>query len=133
LSGHRRPAAVVAAALLAFLSAGTAFAATPQQIYKDVIDNAKLDGRYSSAELERAFDLPTDVGTDQKPRKPIRVLVASEAAEAPAAPARAADRRIPFSAIDAALVAAGALPLLLVGVGLRRRVSAPRKAQALSG
>lgn len=133
MSGHRRPAAVAAAALLAFVCASPASAATPQQIYKDIIDNEKLDGQYTPAELKRAFVLPRDVGTDGKPRKPIRVASASEAAAAPAAPERAAERRVPFSAIDAAFVGAGTLPLLLVGAGLRRRVSAPRKAQALSG
>lgn len=133
MSGHRRLVAVAAVALLALLCAGSAFAATPQKIYSDLTDNGKLDGRYTRAELERAFNLAPLLGTDAElPRTPIRVPLASEGAPA----ARAADkpdRRVPFSALDAALMVAGGGPLLLIGAGLRRRLAEPRKAQVVSG
>src|SRR5688572_8226022 len=58
MSGHRRLVAVGAAATLALLGGGTAFAATPQEIYRDLADNGRLDGRYTRAEVERAFNLP---------------------------------------------------------------------------
>ena len=132
MSGHWRPAAVAAAALLGLACAGSGFAATPQQIYKDVIENGRLDGSYTLAELNRAFPVKKNVKTEPAPRRPIRVAAASEAAETPPTRVRH-DRRIPFSGIDAALLAAGAAPLFLVAAGLRRRASAPRKAQALSG
>ena len=70
MARNRRLMAVAAASLLAlitFLSAGTAYAATPQEIYRDLADNGQLDGRYTRAEIERAFDLPPSVGTDEHP------------------------------------------------------------------
>jgi hypothetical protein len=132
---NRRLLAVAAASLLALLalfSAGTAYAATPQKIYSDLADNGRLDGRYTRADIERAFDLPPAVGTDALPREPIRVPYASEAASSPQATGRT-DRRIPFSALDAALLVAGGAPLLLIGAGLRRRLSEPGKAQVAGG
>lgn len=133
MSGHRRLVAVAAASLLALLCAGSAFAATPQKIYRDLADNGKLDGRYTRAEIERAFTLPPAVGTDATlPRKPIRESQANEAAPAPRATGTT-DRRIPFSALDAALLVAGGGPLLLIGAGLRRRLFEPDKAQVVGG
>ena len=32
--------------------------ATSQEIYRDLADNGKLDGRYTRVEIEQAFDLP---------------------------------------------------------------------------
>jgi hypothetical protein len=135
MARNRRPVAVAAASLLAFLSllsAGTAYAATPQKIYRDLADNGQLDGHYTRAEIERAFDLPPSVGTDEHPREPIRVPQANEAAPAPQATGKT-DRRVPFSALDAALLAAVGGPLLLIGAGLRRRLSEPSKAQVVGG
>lgn len=130
---HRRLVAVAAGSLLAVLCAGSAYAATPQTIYRDLADNGKLDGRYTQAEIKRAFDLPSVLGTDERlPRKPIREPQAHEAAPQLQA-ARKADRRIPFSALDAALLVAGGAPLLLIGAGLRRRLSEPSNAQVVGG
>jgi hypothetical protein len=127
--------AVVAFSLLALLSlltAGTAYAATPQKIYRDLADNGQLDGNYTRSEIERAFDLPPSVGTDEHPREPIREPQASEAAPAPQATGKT-DRHVPFSALDAALLAAVGGPLLLIGAGLRRRLSEPSKAHVVGG
>jgi hypothetical protein len=132
MARNRRLVAVAAASLLALLSAGTAYAATPQQIYRDLADNGQLDRRYTRADVERAFVLPPSVGTDEHPREPIRVPQASEAAPAPQASGKS-DRRVPFSALDAALLAAVGGPLLLIGAGLRRRLSEPSKAQVVGG
>jgi hypothetical protein len=130
---QRRLVAVAAASLLALLCAGTAFAATPQKIYRDLADNGKLDGHYTRAEVERAFNLPTVVRTDaQLPRKPIREPQHTEAAPGQRGSGKP-DRRIPFSALDAALLVAVGVPLLLVGAGLRRRLSEPSKAQVVGG
>ena len=96
MARNRRLMAVAAASLLAlFPLAGTAYAATPQTIYRDLADNGHLDGRYTRAEIERAFDLPPAVGTDELPREPIRVPQASEAAPASQATGKT-DRRIPL-------------------------------------
>lgn len=131
MARNRRLTAVAAASLLALLFAGTAYAATPQKIYRDLADNGRLDGHYTRAEIERAFDLPPSVGTDEHPREPIRVPQVNEAA--PAQATGKTDRRVPFSALDAALLAAVGGPLLLIGVGLRRRLSEPSKAQVVGG
>lgn len=128
----RRLVIVAAASLLALLSAGTAYAATPQTIYRDLADNGQLDGRYTRSDIERAFHLPPAVGTDELPREPIRVPQESEAAPASQATGTT-DRRIPFSALDAALLVAGGGPLLLIGAGLRRRLSEPSKAHVVGG
>ena len=121
MARNRRLVAVAAAALLALFCASSAFAATPQKIYRDLADNGQLDGHYTRAEIERAFDLQPSVGTEEHPREPIRVSQASEAA--PAHATGKTDRRVPFSALDVALLAAVGGPLLLVGAGLRRRLS----------
>ena len=137
MSGYRRLAAVGAVAALALLGAGTAFAATPQEIYRDLADNGRLDGKYTRADVERAFNLRQVLRTDKPPataRKPIGVSPSAEGAPAPAAPSRRPERRVPFSALDVALLVAGGGPLLLIGAGLRRRgPAAPPEAPVVSG
>ncbi|HEU6446738.1 MAG TPA: hypothetical protein VFL61_16925 [Gaiellaceae bacterium] len=134
MSGHRL-LAVAAASLLALGCAGSAFAATPQKIYRDLTDNGRLDGTYTRAEIERAFDLPPKVRTDPSPatpRRPIGVPAAGEAAP-PSAERSRPSRRVPFSSLDAALLVAGGGPLLLIGAGLRRRaVSTPARPRVVS-
>jgi hypothetical protein len=136
MSGYRRLAAVGATAALALVGAGSAFAATPQQIYRDLADNNRLDGTYTRAEIARALNPSTVVRTDalqqaRVPRKPIAVHE-DEARSSTAADR--SDRRVPFSALDVALLVAGGGPLLLIGAGLRRRIAeAPRRASAASG
>ena len=135
MSGHRRPAAVAAALLLVLAPASPAFAATPQKIYRDLADNGKLDGTYTAAEIERAFTLPSVIGTDPQglPRRPIRVPASAEAGSTASPAATRSERRVPFSGLDAALLVAVAGPLLLIGAGLRRRFGTPHGAQAVRG
>ena len=125
MSSFRRLAAIGAVAALALLGAGSAFAATPQKIYRDLADNGRLDGTYTRAEIERAFNLPQVLKTDPRkldvPRKPIAMPAASDGIQAPQA-AKRSPRRVPFSALDAALLIAGGGPLLLIGVAFRRRM-----------
>lgn len=125
----RRPVlAVTFAAAIALFLSGSALAASPQTIYKDLADNGKLDRRYSQADLARAFNVERVMGTD--PRKP--------AAKVPPAPALASsdkqsNRKLPFSGLDLALLTVGGGPLLLIGIGLRRRLSpAPSQARVVS-
>ena len=129
MSGHRRLAAVGAVAALALLGAGSAFAATPQKIYRDLADNGRLDGKYTRADIERAFNLRQVLRTDEQPtiapRKPIAVARAGEATQSPRAVKRS-ERRVPFSVLDVALLVAGGGPLLLIGAGLRRRMVSTR-------
>jgi hypothetical protein len=133
MSVIRRLVAVGAVATLALVGAGSAFAATPQKIYRDLADNGRLDAKYTRAEIERAFNLPQALRTDVQPaapRKPIADPSTSEAAQSPRATGRTV-RRVPFSALDAALLVAGGGPLLLIGAGLRRRLApVPNEARA---
>jgi hypothetical protein len=114
---------IVAACALAF--AGPAVAASPQKIYKDLADNGKLDKRYSGADLARAFNLKQVMGTDQLPVVPMRRPAA--VTSRPTASKRS-HRTIPFTGLDLALLTVGGGPLLLIGIGLRRRL-APAAAQ----
>jgi hypothetical protein len=107
---------------VALACVGPAAAVSPQRIYKDLADNGRLDGRYSDADIARAFNLERVVRTDQ--RRP-----AQAEAQAPVTPtARTTERSspaIPFTGLDLALLTVGGGPLLLIGIVLRRRLSAP--------
>jgi hypothetical protein len=112
--------AAMAAALGALLLTASAGAATPQQIYRDLADNGRLDRKYSRADIERAFgsnpSIPAYARPDQVPRKP-------QARPVPrVAPTDSADdgRSLPFTGLDAALFGAVGGPLLLLGAGMRR-------------
>jgi hypothetical protein len=107
---------------VALACAGPAFAASPQRIYKDLADNGRLDGRYRNADIARAFNLERVVRTDQ--RRP-----AQAEAQAPVTPkaltTERSSRTLPFTGLDLALLTVGGGPLLLIGIGLRRRLSGP--------
>jgi hypothetical protein len=120
----RRVAALGALVILACTGGASAFAATPQRIYRDIADGS-LDGNYSKADIERAF-LRAEVRTDGRTmaRRPIVDNRAPQAAEQPRVEKQVETRRVPFSALDAALLIAGGVPLLLIAAGLRRRVTA---------
>lgn len=47
--------AVIFLSAAAVIAATGAFAATPQEIYRDYADNGRLDGQYSPADLERVL------------------------------------------------------------------------------
>lgn len=123
----RRPVLVLATlAACALALAAPAAAASPQAIYKDLADNGKLDGRYSQADIARAFNLERVMGTDEAgvpTRRPAAVYrpVATERSE----------RKIPFSGLDVALLVVGGGPLLLIGIGLRRRMSGAPQARVV--
>jgi hypothetical protein len=109
---------VVASCVLAF--AGPASAASPQTIYADLADNGKLDGRYSRADIARAFNLERVIRTDAQLRPTRRPASATPSRD----PAAQTDRRIPFTGLDVALLILGGGPMLLIGLGLRRRLAA---------
>jgi hypothetical protein len=113
----RRVLVLIAVGLGMLAFAGPTLAASPQTIYRDLADNGRLDRRYSQADLARAFNLDRVVGTDQSPlRRPAAVSPSPTAA-------KRSSRKIPFSGLDLALLIGGGGPLLLIGVGLRRRIT----------
>jgi hypothetical protein len=118
--GKRRGAvtATLASGLGALLLTANAGAATPQQIYRDLADNGRLDQKYSRADLDRALSnasLPAYTRPEYVPRTP-------QTRPVPAlAPASAEDPgSLPFTGLDAALFGAVGGPLLLLGAGMRR-------------
>jgi hypothetical protein len=115
----------VGSCMLAF--AGPTLAASPQRIYRDLADNGRLDRRYSQADLARAFNLERVVGTDERPmRRPATVSPSPTSV-------RRSGRKIPFSGLDLALLTAGGGPLLLIGIGLRRRITASPRPTGVAG
>jgi hypothetical protein len=116
---------IVTAAAMALVGAGVASAASPQTIYKDLAHNGRLDGRYSRADIARAFNLDRVVRTDR--REP--GLVRPAATIPRVAPTKQSERRVPFTGLDLALLIVGGGPLLLIGIFLRRRVT-PAAAEA---
>ena len=139
MSRLRRMGTVGTFAALALVGTGSAFAATPQQIYRDIGDNGKLDRQYSAADLDRAFDLLSVVGTDPRPADGPKL---NQIMPARAAPPRAtkrsdrrvprSDRRVPFSALDAALFGAGCVPLLLIVAGFGSATARLKRSRPVS-
>jgi hypothetical protein len=111
--------ATLASVLGALLLTASAGAATPQQIYRDLADNGRLDHKYSRADIERAFgnpSIPAYARPEYVPRTP-------QARPAPAVvPTDSVNegRSLPFTGLDAALFGAVGGPLLLLGAGMRR-------------
>ena len=110
--------ATLAPWLGALLLTPSAGAATPQQIYRDLADNGRLDRTYSRADLDRALNnpsLPAYARPEREaPKPPPRAV--------PVAPTASVDddRSLPFTGLDAALFGAVGGPLLLLGAGMRR-------------
>lgn len=104
---------IVAALVMAF--SGLAFAAgtTPQDIYNDYADNGKLDGTYTDAQLQAYLnDANTHQYGNDSTIGDLDTLVKSILNQ---------DRNeFPFTGLEMALVAVGALVLIGGGVALRR-------------
>lgn len=109
----RRVLLVVTLTAVIFVAlSGVALAATPQQIYNDYVDNGKLDGTYTDAEL-RAYlnsayvhqygDVTKTIELDTLVK---RILASRD--------------RFPFTGFEIALMAVGVLVLAGAGVGLRQ-------------
>ncbi len=109
----------LATGLVVLSTAGSAGAATPQQIYRDLADNGRLDRAYSRRDLDRALRNPSIPGYTS--RAPLERAPHSRPAPARPMPAPArAGRTLPFTGLDLALFGAVGGPLLLLGAGMRR-------------
>ena len=116
---RRALTAAVAAGVLALLAAGNAGAATPQEIYRDLADNGRLDRTYSRADIERAFGSNPTIPGYIRPARQLRTPQVRRAPEA--TPSADSDgSSLPFTGLDAALFGAVGGPLLLLGAGVRR-------------
>lgn len=126
----RRPVLTLTlVALSALTFVGPTLAASPQKIYKDLADNGRLDGKYRRADIARAFNLERVIRTDRQPptRRPAAFT------PRPTSPAKRSSGRLPFTGLDLALLTVGGGPLLLIGIGLRRRVTAPAPKAVVGG
>jgi hypothetical protein len=129
-AGLRPMLTFILVGLLALACAGPAAAAPPQRIYKDLADNGRLDRRYTEADIARAFNLERVVGTDQ--RRPSQVEARAPVMPAPGRAERS-ERTIPFTGLDLALLVVGGGPLILIGLGLRRRLSPAARVEVIGG
>lgn len=107
--------AFAAVCLLVF--AGSASAATPQRIYRDLADNGRLDHHYSKRDINRALHMPSlrryKVDTSQSRPDPTPLSGSSSPDKA---------RSIPFSGVDLAFFGGVGGPLLILGAALGRLV-----------
>jgi hypothetical protein len=119
--------AVAALAGAAVVGVPGAFAATPQQIYRDYADNGRLDGHYSKADLSRALKDAVIQGygkpTTNKGIVPAIVTQKNKGTGGVAGaslPAAKKQGSLPFTGADLALMTVGGFSLLLLGGALRR-------------
>ena len=118
MAARRRTLTACVIAVIGLIGAGSASAASPQRIYADLADNGRLDGRYSRADVERALNLRQVLRTDEGSRPAVR-----RPTSRPSRPPESS-ATLPFTGLDLALLTLGGGPLLLIGLGIRRRVAA---------
>jgi hypothetical protein len=113
----------------ALLGAPAAFAATPEQIYRDFADNGRLDAEYEVADLQAALQSPIvegygerEVVTELRP-----TLQRQIAAEQQPLEEEVERGGLPFTGLDLALLTAGGLFLLAFGLTLRRLAKAKQQ------
>lgn len=118
---------VTVLAVVVLLGAPAAFAATPEQIYRD-FEDGRLDGRYSVADLQAALQSPVVQGYG-KPHvvTELRPTIQRQiAAQQPPLETVRERGGLPFTGLDLALLTAGGLFLLAFGFSLRRLAKAKR-------
>lgn len=125
---RRRRLMVAAVAVAAIVGAPAAAAsdpapATPQQIYRDITDNGRLDRQYRAQDIERALRVSSDderrLSSSRRPARPAPTTDEVTARDVVL-------REFPFSRLDVALVAGvGALVLILAAAFRLRSRLAP--------
>ena len=113
-----RGVVAVLAGVCLLMFAGSASAATPQRIYRDLADNGRLDHHYSKQDINRALHMPSlqryELDTSRSRPVPTPLTTSSSPEKAP--------RAIPFTGVDLALFGGVGGPLLILGAGLGRLV-----------
>jgi len=133
--GRRRiGVAVIFLSAAALIAAMGAFAATPQEIYRDYADNGRLDGNYSPADLEQALKNAAVQQYGKPATGGLKPAVEEEIDDNGGATGGSAGGQagggtpppvqssggLPFTGLDLGLMTVGALGLILLGVALRR-------------
>ena len=103
---------LIAAALIA---TPVGLAASPQAIYRDYADNGRLDGTYSSGDLQRALSDAAVQAYGHDKQKGLKPAVETSASAPPPSTSG-----LPFTGLDLSLIVVGALGLMLLGGSLRR-------------
>lgn len=123
-AGARRPRLVaVAVVVAAIVPAPAAVAAepppaTPQQIYRDITDNGRLDRRYRAQDIERALRVSSDDEQRLSPSgRPARPAPTTDQVTA----RDVALREFPFSRLDVGLFAGVAALVLILAAAFRLR------------
>jgi hypothetical protein len=107
-----------ALATLVFLAfAGPSAAATPQDIYRDLADNGRLDRHYSRADIDRALH-SASLQRYESQSRPRSTQTPSASPSIPTATEKTGS--LPFSGLDLALFGGVGGPLLLLGASLGR-------------
>lgn len=117
-----RIAGTIAVVALGVLIAATAAsAASPREIYRDWAADGRIDGNYSTRELESALRDTTIQGYGSgnfAPAVKQRLRNQGRGASPLGSPRRSGT--LPFTGLDLALLVGGAAFLLVLGGGLRR-------------
>jgi hypothetical protein len=102
----------IMAVLVALLAGGTAWAATPQEIYDDFAADLDLDGTYTDAELQAVLTDPTlaQYGDPDIIKKLTDLISRGDASR----------DVFPFTGAQMLLILGGGLLLVALGVVLRR-------------
>lgn len=100
-------------AVLMLAAAPAAFAATPQQIYRDYSQHGRLTQSYSRSDLLRA---QRDAAQQGYPHVGVQGAIAHALGARTVKPKGG----LPFTGLDLALLTAGGAVLLAAGFGLRR-------------
>src|SRR3954468_3737947 len=103
----------VLACAVGMFAVAPAFAASPQQVYRDYADNGRLDHQYSKGDLQRALKYAALQGYS-------KVGVQGAVQQALGAQAVKTNGVLPFTGLDLTLLAAGGAVLLATGAGLRK-------------
>ena len=114
----------VLACAVGMFAVAPAFAASPQQVYRDYADNGRLDGHYSKSDLQRALHDAVIQGykpaTSVAPAIKKKISSPSSGVAGANLPAAKRQGALPFTGLDLALMTVGGFSLLLLGAGLRR-------------
>lgn len=107
----------VLAGVCLLVFAGSASAATPQRIYRDLADNGRLDHHYSKKDINRALHMPSLQRYELDAARSRPLQTPASVSSSPDRP-----RAIPFTGVDLALFGGVGGPLLILGAGLGRLV-----------
>lgn len=124
--------AAIFAVAVALTAVPAGLAASPQQVYRDLADNGRLDGHYSKRDLSAALSNLSVQGYGSKTATSgLKAALAGKSSppsppSPPASPqasqlnATVHSGALPFTGLDLGLFAVGAGILLMLGTGLRR-------------